>query len=206
MSQRFEIPVETHGYNMFLIDDYLRSMRSHEERLKLINTVGYSAQKRAEYERDHGLPHGAVELAMMCEDRQIAELNDYVNHKLTNLYGGQQPAPEQINDALREVASRTGGIRTLYPEAFQFLTQYNLLASRSAAVFRGDYRFNNEYKLMQVDCSPTSNVLTCGPSPVNACVNINYVVFVNVGVGYNLVAVVTVLLLFAFFLWVIPIP
>jgi hypothetical protein len=202
MNQRFEIPVEPHGYNIFLIDDYLRTIRSHEERLKLIRTVGYSADKREEYERARGLPHGAVELALMCEDRQIGELNNFVNKRLNVLYE-HKASPAEINDALLDVGSRTAGIRSLYPEAFQFLTQYNSLARRSASSFKGDYRFNNEYKLMQVDCSPTSNVLSCGPDPVNVCVNINYVVFINVGVGYNAVAAVTVLLAFAFWIWAV---
>jgi hypothetical protein len=201
-NQRFEIPVEPHGYNMFLIDDYLRTIRSHEERIKLINTVGYSAEKRAEFERECGLPHGAVELALMCEDRQIGELNAFVNKKLNILYE-QKADPAAVNEALMEVGSRSVGIRSLYPEAFQFLIQYNSLAKRNASSFRGDYRFGNEYKLMQVDCSPSSNVLTCGPDPVNVCVNINYVVFINVGVGYNAVAAATVLLAFAFWIWAV---
>jgi hypothetical protein len=202
MKQRFEIPVEPHGYNVFLIDDYLRTIRSHDERIKLINTVGYSEEKREAYERERGLPHGAVELALMCEDRQIAELNTFVNQKMNILYE-QKASREEINAALMEVGSRSIGIRALYPEAFQFLVQYNSLSRRNASAFRGDYRFGNEYKMMQVDCSPTSNVLSCGPDPVNVCVNINYVVFINVGVGYNAVAAATVLLAFAFWIWAV---
>jgi hypothetical protein len=202
MNQRFEIPVEPHGYNVFLIDDYLRTIRSHEARVNLINTVGYSAEKREEFERVRGLPHGAVELALMCEDRQVGELNAYVNKKLNILYE-QKASPAEVNDALMEVGSRSVGIRALYPEAFQFLVQYNSLSRRNASSFRGDYRFNNEYKLMRVDCSPTSNADTCGLDPVNSCVNINYVVFINVGVGYNAVAAVTVLLAFAFWIWAV---
>lgn len=202
MRQRFEIPMEPQGYNVFLIDDYLRTIRSHEERLKLIRTVGYSAEKREEYERKRGLPRGAVEMALMCEDRQIGELNALVNQKMNKLYE-KKATPTEVNEAFMEVASRTVGIRALYPEAFQFLMQYNSLAKRNAASFRGDYRFNNEFKIMQVDCSPSSNVLSCGLDPVNVCININYVVFINVGVGYNAVAAVTVLLAFAFWIWAV---
>jgi hypothetical protein len=181
MKQRFEIPVEPQGYNVFLIDDYLRSLRSHEERLKLISTVGYSADKREEFERVRGLPRGAVELALVCEDRQIQELNQFVNMKMNKL-NSENASPEQINEVFKEISSRAAGIRALYPEAFQFLSQYTALAKRNASSFRGDYRFNNEYKIMQADCSPSAHILTCGPDPVNVCVNFNLVVFAYVGV------------------------
>lgn len=204
MSKRFEIPVEPQGYNVFLIDDYLRTLRSKEDRAKLIKTVGYSAEKREEYERSHSLPRGAVELALMCEDRQIAELNVMVNKRMNKLYE-EKATQAQVNEALMDLASRTAGIKALYPEAFQFLTQYNSMARRNASSFRGDYRFNNEFKIMQADCSPSQNVNYCvgggDPVNVNGCININYVVFINVGVGYNAVAAVTVLLAFAFWIW-----
>jgi radical SAM superfamily enzyme YgiQ (UPF0313 family) len=200
MNQRFEIPVEPQGYNIFQIDDYLRSLRSHEERVKLINSVGYSAEKREEFERSRGLPHGAVELALVCEDKQIAELNQMVNKKMNRLYE-EKASPEQINEAFTEIGSRAAGIRALYPEAFQFLMQYTSLAKRNAASFRGDYRFNNEYKIIQADCSPSSNVLSCGPDPVNVCVNFNLVVFAYVGV-LAWVAIAE-FLAFAIYIWAV---
>jgi hypothetical protein len=194
MNQRFEILVEPKGYNIFLIDDFLRTIRSHEERLRLINTVGYSEEKRDTFERERGLPHGAVELALMCEDKQVVELNAYVNNRLTALYD-RKASREEINEALMEAGSRGVGIKALYPDAFQFLAQYGAMARRSSSAFRGDYRFNNEYKLMQVDCTPTSDANSC--SPVNYCTSINYVVFI-----YGVAAVAAVLA-FAIWIWAV---
>ncbi len=211
MTQRFEIPLEPQGYNLFLVDDYLRTVRSKPERQRLIRDVGYSVEKREAYERSHGLPRGAVELALLAEDKRIAELNDVLNRQLNTLYE-QKASPDQVNNLLRDAASRAAGVRALYPEAFQFLTQYQLMARRNASMFRGDYRFSNEFKIMQVDCSPSSNVLTCGPDPVNVCVNWNLVVFVNVGGLVNLVAVwnivAAVVFAFALYIWaaVVVIP
>lgn len=205
MSERFEIPMDPPGYNLFLIDDYMRTVRSKEERQKLIREVGYSTEKREEYERSHGLPRGALELALLAEDKRVAELNDMLNKNLNKLYQ-EKASREQVNALFMEAGSRAAGIKALYPEAFQFLMQYYMLAKRNASMFRGDYRFSNEFKIMQVDCSPSSNVLTCGLDPVNVCVNWNLVVFVNVGVGinlvaaYNIAAAVTVAL--AFYLWI----
>ena len=198
MNGRFEIPIPPRGYNMFLIDDYLRTIRSHEERVKLINTYGFSAEKRGEYERAHSLPHGAVELALLCEDRQLNELNSYINNTMNGLYE-RKASPEEINEALTDFASRSGGIRTLYPDAFQFLVQYSSMARRNASAFRGDYRFNNEYKLMRIDCSPTANAQTC--SPVNYCVSINYVVALNVAVEAYVVAALALVLAFVYWVW-----
>ncbi|HZV36456.1 MAG TPA: hypothetical protein VFB72_17905, partial [Verrucomicrobiae bacterium] len=159
MKQRFEMPVEPQGYNVFLIDDYLRSLRSHEERMKLITTHGYSAEKRGEFERERGLPRGAVELALVCEDKQLKELNATFRERLSKLQAENGP-PEKMTELLTEIASRAAGVRALYPEAFQFLSQYTALARRNASAFRGDYRFNNEFKVLKVDCSPNSNTNT----------------------------------------------
>lgn len=200
MSERFEIPMEPRGYNLFLMDDYLRTVRSQTERQKLIREVGYSAQKREDYERQCGLPRGAVELALLAEDKRVAEINDLLNKKLNQLYKEKAPR-DRVNEAFREVGSRAAGIRALYPDAFQFLMQYNLLAKRNAAMFRGDYRFDNEFKIIQADCSPSSNVLSCGLDPVNTCINVNLVIFINVGVGYNVVAAVTAALAFLLWIW-----
>jgi hypothetical protein len=202
MNQRFEIPVEPQGYNLFLIDDYLRTVRSQKERQKLIREVGYSAEKREAYERSAGLPRGAVELALLAEDKRVAELSNLLNTKLNKLYD-KNATREEINTAFKDAGSRAAGIKALYPEAFQFLLQYNVLAKRNASMFRGDYRFNNEFKIMQVDCSPSSNVLSCGLDPVNVCVNVNLVVFVNAGVAWNVIAAVTVVLAFGFWIWAV---
>jgi hypothetical protein len=206
MNQRFEINVEPQGYNIFLIDDYLRSLRSREERLKVINTVGYSAEKREEFERSRGLPRGAVELALVCEDRQLQEINGMLNEKLAKMQADKAP-PEQVNEVFREIGSRAAGIRALYPEAFQFLNQYTALAKRNASAFRGDYRFNNEYKILKADCSPSSNANTqvdadvC--SNVNTCVTVNLVAFLAIYAYVAVVAWVGALefLAFAIYVW-----
>jgi hypothetical protein len=180
MINRFEIPVESPGFNTFLVDDYLRSLRSHDERIKLINTHGYSAEKREDFERQSGLPHGAVELALICEDRQVIELNKMVTDKMKKLYE-EKASPEQVKAAFNDmdIGSRAAGIKALYPEAFQFLSQYAALSRRTASSFRGDYPINNEFKIALADCSPSANVNAggpCGLDPSNFCVNITVVV------------------------------
>lgn len=206
MKQRFEMPVEPQGYNLFLIDDYLRSLRSHEERMKLINTYGYSAEKRDEFERSHGLPHGAVELALVCEDRQLQELNTMLNTKLAKLQEEHAP-PEKTKELFTEISSRAAGVRSLYPEAFQFLSQYSALSKRNASAFRGDYRFSNEYKILEADCSPNSstNASTQNCTLTNYCSVINVVFGVFLGL-YAYVAVVAWVgalefLAFAIYVW-----
>ena len=209
MKQRFEMPVEQ-GYNLFLIDDYLRSLRTHDERMKLINTSGYSAEKRDEYERSRGLPRGAVELALVCEDRQLQELNTMLNAKLSKLQKEKAP-PEKMNELLTEVSSRAAGVRSLYPEAFQFLSQYAALSKRNASAFHGDYRFSNEYKILKVDCSPNSNVNVNANANAQDCtlVNICSVINVYLGVFLGLYAYVAVVawvglaefLAFAIYIW-----
>ena len=193
MNKRFEIPVEPPRYNTFLVDDYLRSLRSHEERIKLINTWGYSAEKREEYEKASGLPHGAVELALVCEDKQISQFTAMVGERMKKLYD-EKASPEKVKAALNEfdVRSRSAGFQALYPDAFQFLMQYSGLSRRSAASFRGDYSFNNEYKITLADCSPSANANAnasgpCGDStPGNWCNYINVAIVVNIAAAVQL--------------------
>jgi len=208
MIQRFEMPVASPNYNTFLVDDYLRSLRSPEERVKLINTYGYSEEKREEYERQSGLPHGAVELALVCEDKQVAELNVLVREKITRLYE-EKASPAQIKAALDDmnIASRAAGIQALYPDAFRFLMQYNAQCQRGAASFRGDYPFSNEYKITQVDCSPSSASSVsadgpCGWAAEATCVNT--IIIVNVSVFGLLYAYVVAVawVIAALFIWV----
>ena len=45
------------------------------------------------------------------------------------------------------------GLQALYPEAVHFLMQYNALAQRNKASFRGDYRFTTDYKIILAQCS-----------------------------------------------------
>jgi hypothetical protein len=201
MIKRFEIPVESPGFNTFLVDDYLRSLRSHDERIKLINTHGYSAEKREEFERQSGLPRGAVELALVCEDKQIAELNKMVTDKMKKLYE-EKASPEEVKAAFNDIdiGSRAAGIKALYPEAFQFLMQYSALARRTASSFRGDYPINNEFKITLADCSPSANVNAggpCGLDPSNFCVNITVVVNVF-GAAYAYVVAVAWVIAAAF--------
>jgi hypothetical protein len=170
--------------------------------MKLISTVGYSAEKRDEFERSRGLPRGAVELALVCEDRQLQELNAMLNEKLNKLQADKAP-PEQINELFKEISSRAAGIRSLYPEAFQFLSQYTALAKRNASAFRGDYRFSNEYKILKTDCSPNSNVDTDVCSNINTCVTVNLFAFLAIYAYVAVVAWVGALefLAFAIYVW-----
>jgi hypothetical protein len=52
-----------------------------------------------------------------------------------------------------EVQSMGQGLQALYPEAVYFLMQYNAIAQRNKASFRGDYRFTTDYKIILAQCS-----------------------------------------------------
>ncbi len=152
MNTRFEIPVEPNGFNAFVIDDYLRMIQTPERRQSLIATVGYSPQLREAYEKSRGLPRGAVELAMLTEDRRFKSWNE----KIVKRFTGKDPGSldqKQISEALMEVQSMGQGLQALYPEAVHFLMQYNALAQRNKASFRGDYRFTTDYKIILAQCS-----------------------------------------------------
>ncbi len=185
MRRRFEIPLEPGQYNLFEIDDYLRSIRSSKERQELIKTVGYSSELRRDFERKRHLPYGAVELAVMAEDKRIKELNEIIRKRLVPEQA-EKMTPEQLMDFYHELESMAIGLKSLYPEAVQFMIAYGALARKNAAAFRGDYQFSNEYKLMHIACpNPPNpdecvNVDTC--TNVNWTVNFNLLVFQNVGV------------------------
>ena len=157
MNTRFEIPVDLADYNIFSIDDFLRSIRTPERRQKLVETVGYSAARRRAYETGHGLPSGAVELAMLAQDRQVKELGEKLNQRL-GLTGDSTPSPQQLKTLYYEVESMTTGLRELYPEALQFLKNYGALAQRNKRSYAGDYHFGNDYRILLASGCP-------GPPP-----------------------------------------
>lgn len=190
MNKRFEIPLQPGEHNLFAIDDYLRSIRTAEQRKTLISTVGYSTELRQAYETRHALPHGAVELAMMAEDKRVKELNDALAKRLSAAQADSF-TPTQLKEFYLEVESKAAGLKTLYPEAMQFLLEYSALAQRNTASFRGDYRFSNEYKIILAQCNPNPNqnfnsnvnwTIT-----VNAAILINAAIFINVAVGFKYV-------------------
>jgi hypothetical protein len=152
MNKRFEIAVEPNGFNAFLIDDYLRMIQTPEKRKEIITTVGYSPQMREAYEKSHNLPRGAVELAMMTEDRRFKEWNERITRRLTGRDPGSLDQTE-MKHALMEVQSLGQGLQSLYPEAVHFLMHYNSLAQRNKASFRGDYRYTTDYKVILAQCS-----------------------------------------------------
>jgi hypothetical protein len=151
VKERFEIPVNPAGlnYNLFAIDDFLRSIQTSEQRKELIATVGYSPRKREQYERKRGLPHGAVELAMMVEDRRVQEINQLLAERLPALYN-REASQQQILDLYQEIASISVGLRNNYPDATGFLIAYSQLSERTRRSFQGDYRFSHEYRILQV--------------------------------------------------------
>ncbi|MEI6076260.1 MAG: hypothetical protein WCS94_11835 [Verrucomicrobiota bacterium] len=200
--QRFEIPIEPEECNLFAIDDYLRSIQSSAERQKLIRTVGISAETREKYEREHGLPRGAVELAVMAEDKRIAVLNDVLVKKLCALQNSEA-TQDAVKEMYMEIGSKAAGIRALYPEAMHFLMQYSAMTRRTAAAFRGDYRFGNEFKIIQVQCAPSPNAQANSSSPVNVnvWVNVNLGIFINAGVAINVVAAFKYALAVVLWIW-----
>lgn len=167
MNKRFEIPIDPVAYNLFAIDDYLRSIRTSEDRQKLIREVGYSPERRDVFERKHGLPRGAVELAMMTEDRRVKEMSEKLTRRLAGR-AGQQLTPQESRQLYLEVDSIMTGLRALYPEAIQFLKHYSALAQRNKATFYGDYQFGNDYRIMIANVQRVA--VTCpGPPPPDWC-------------------------------------
>src|SRR5262245_57480088 len=113
MKQRFEMPIgpdAVRGYNLFEIDDFLRSIRTSEQRKQLMNEVGFSQRDRDTYESKHGLPHGAVELAMMLEDRRIQEINDMIKHQIPELYESGK-SWQKIHEIYQELGSVATGLK-----------------------------------------------------------------------------------------------
>jgi hypothetical protein len=153
MNNRFEIPIDSSAYNLFAIDDYLRGIRTSEDRQRLIRSVGYSPGLRDAYEKKHALPRGAVEVAMMAEDQRVKDLSE----KLSQRYLGaveQKMDPQEMKRFYQEIESMSSGLRTLYPEAVQFLKQYGTLSQRNKQTFYGDYQFGNEYRIMLANTCP----------------------------------------------------
>ena len=163
MNGRFEIPIDSSAYNLFAIDDYLRSIRTAEDRQKLIRSVGYSPELREEYEQRRGLPRGAVELAMMAEDKRVKELSDKLSQRF---WVGVEKnfTPQEVKQFYLEVDSMSAGLRALYPEAVQFLKQYGMLSQRNKSTFQGDYQFGNEYRIMLANTCPGPPPDDCNPS------------------------------------------
>src|SRR5437016_2833037 len=109
MNTGFLIPISPTEYNLFAIDDYLRSIRTSEERQKLMKGVGYSAQRRESYEARLGLPRGAVELAMMAEDQRVKELSDKLTQRMADGMI-QQMSPQEGRNFYLEVDSIMCGL------------------------------------------------------------------------------------------------
>jgi hypothetical protein len=162
MNSRFEIPIDASAYNLFAVDDYLRSIRTPEDRQKLIRSVGYSSRLREEYERRHGLPRGAVEVAMMAEDKRVKELSEKLSQKFW-VAVEQKVSAQEMKQFYLEVESMSTGLRSLYPEAVHFLKQYGMLSQRNKRTFYGDYQFGNEYRIMLANTCPGPPPDPCNP-------------------------------------------
>jgi len=160
MNSRFEIPISAAEFNLFAVDDYLRSIGTAEARQGLIRRVGYSAEKRSAFEADAGLPRGAVELAMMVEDQRVKDLSERLSRELAHGMA-KQVDPQETRRFYLEVDSIMNGLQALYPDAIRFLKQYGVMAQRNKATFYGDYQFGNNYRIMMVNALPPK------PDPCN---------------------------------------
>lgn len=210
MKERFEIPIpqDSRQYNLFAIDDFLRSIQTSERRQKLITSVGLSPTKRAAFEKKGGLPHGAVELAMMMEDRRIQEINQIIHQKLPLLYS-KDNKQEEVLDLYEEIASLSVGLRNNYPDATSFLVAYARLSERTRRSFQGDYRFSSEYRMLQAQ-DGGSNPPPDPPANLGQWLSViaNVVGLVNVFVYTNLVLATLALAAAAAVVWaavVVPI-
>jgi hypothetical protein len=186
MKKRFEIPVSTGDglseINLFAVDDFLRAMNSSEARRKLIIKVGGSRDAREAYEKKNGLPHGAVELVMLTEDKRFRDLDRVLRNRMPEL-GSKTTTPEAIEEIYRSSFSFARGMQQLYPDASDFLLQYALIAQRNRQRFLADFSFGNEYKLQMVEwCFPSCDGgLNCNTNiNINLTVNINSALFVSI--------------------------
>jgi hypothetical protein len=170
MTSRFEIPLDAAAYNLFAIDDYLRSIRTPEDRQKLIRSVAYSPMLRESYEREHGIPRGAVEVAMMAEDPRVKQLTEKLSEKFW-VAVEQQTSPQELKQFYAEVESMSSGLRTLYPEAVEFLKQYGMLSQRNKRTYYGDYQFGNDYRILLANACPGPPPDDCNPQ-VWWCTNV----------------------------------
>lgn len=191
MSPRFEIPVSVDDslskINLFAVDDYLRSIQSEADRRKLIAKVGYSAAKRSAYEKKNQLPHGAVEVAMMMDDRRFRELNNLLAKQLSTVSSGGAK-PEVLAKFYQDSASISMGLAQLYPDAQDFFLQHWLLSQRNHKHFLGDHRFSSEYRMQLVSSwCPSLSPVNCNIL-VNLGILLNVGIIANVGVGLNVIA------------------
>ena len=191
MSQRFEIPVSVDEtlsqINLFAVDDYLRSIQSESDRKKLISRVGYSATKRAAYEKKHQLPRGAVEVAMMMDDRRFKQLNTMLAQQLAQA-SSEGAKPEVLAKFYQEASSMSMGLAQLYPDAQDFFLQHWLLSQRNHRHFLGDHRFSSEYRMQLVSSwCPSLSPVNCNIL-VNLGILLNVGIIANVGVGLNVIA------------------
>ena len=181
MKKRFEIPLAPgdglSGINLFAVDDFLREMGTTHARRELILKVGASRESCAAYEKAHGLPHGAVELVMLSEDKRFKEMDKLIMSRMPVLFEKNTP-PEVLEELYRESFSLGRGLQQLYPDASDFMMRYSLLMQRNRHRFMGDFGFSNEYKLQMVEwCFPSCD----GGLNCNTKINVNLGVNINVG-------------------------
>lgn len=181
------IPVDSilSGINLFAVDDYLRSIQREEDRKNLILSVGYSPEKRQSYEQERQLPRGAIELAMMLEDRQFKELNSVLMEEMNQMNRVEETekvSPDRYEAFYQRVYAMASGLTRRYPEAMDFLLQYSILNDRNRRRFVGDYKFSPEYQLQMVNWCPPPGAapgLNCNTA-INLSINVNLGVNVNV--------------------------
>ena len=196
MKTKFEIPLTSDqslkGINLFAVDDYLRSIQSVEDRKAMVMKIGFSASRRAAYEKKNQLPRGAVELAQMLDDRRYREMQEKLTKSWTSV-SAQAAPPEELSLYYREAATITLGLSQLYPEAFNFLLQYSLLTQRNRHQFLGDHRFSAEYRVQMVTswCPSTT--------PVNCNIFINVGVVALLAIAIGAVALIAIAVAVCFF-------
>lgn len=120
-SDMFVMPINPKGYNLFAIEDFLRQIHDVKQRKALIKSAGYSAEARASYEKEHSLPIGAIELAIMTDDASLQDRGNKISYKLV----AARENPQLQVKALEESASFSYGLAKRYPQAVRFIVRYN---------------------------------------------------------------------------------
>jgi hypothetical protein len=182
---QFIDPIDPQRYNVFAIDDYLRTIANPAARERLIHDHGLDPEVMSRYEDENDLPRGAFELAVMLSDLRVQQMTD----EMTKLTLASVDKPELKVELAQKDFTMRRGLIALYPRAMHFLTQYE---GKLAAGSGRSVLFSQAYYEEDL-CSPTFCVFVIAfvvllvnvAKTVNYAANYNYQVNLNCSLNAN---------------------
>jgi len=135
---RLIIPVEGPEINGFEVDDFLRLIHNPIARKRLAAEYGGSFAAAEQYEKSHGLPRGAIQLALLTDDERVQKMFQAIGAKI--LAAQESQDPQKLKEAVKEGTSISQGIQRLYPQAMDFIISYRKLVEQSQEAYIGDYK------------------------------------------------------------------